>query len=50
MPLEIEQKYNNAEAPHIIFVLVDDWGWNDLGVSICFVIGWAFCLNISLVS
>jgi arylsulfatase B len=23
--------YNNANAPNIVFVLVDDWGWNDAG-------------------
>jgi arylsulfatase A-like enzyme len=30
----VEQKYNFTEGelpPHIIFILVDDWGWNDFG-------------------
>jgi hypothetical protein len=34
-PLEIKEIYNQKEdsfvPPHIIFVLVDDWGWNDVG-------------------
>ena len=30
-PLDIEQKYFHEQAPHIVFVLIDDWGWNDLG-------------------
>jgi arylsulfatase A-like enzyme len=25
------QIYDYEDAPHIIFVLVDDWGWNDVG-------------------
>lgn len=28
---EISQIYDYADAPHIVFVLVDDWGYNDLG-------------------
>ena len=28
---EIPQKYAHSNAPHIVFVLVDDWGWNDVG-------------------
>jgi hypothetical protein len=30
---DIEQKYFNTieTVPHIVFVLVDDWGWNDAG-------------------
>ena len=27
----IDVKYTSASAPHIVFVMVDDWGWNDLG-------------------
>jgi hypothetical protein len=30
-PLEIEQKFTYSDAPHIVYVLVDDWGYNDLG-------------------
>jgi arylsulfatase A-like enzyme len=30
-PVAVEQIYSNSEAPHIIFVLVDDWGYNDFG-------------------
>ena len=29
--LQIEQRYFPENPPHIIFVLVDDWGWNDIG-------------------
>ena len=29
--LEIEQIYFPENPPHIIFVLVDDWGYNDMG-------------------
>lgn len=25
------QIYSYADAPNIVFVLVDDWGWNDVG-------------------
>jgi arylsulfatase A-like enzyme len=28
----IEPKYSYSEAPHIVYVLVDDWGYNDFGV------------------
>jgi hypothetical protein len=31
VPLTVETKYHYSEAPNIIFVLVDDWGWNNLG-------------------
>ena len=27
----ISQKYMKVDAPNIVFVLVDDWGWNDVG-------------------
>lgn len=30
-PRTIEQKFFYDDAPHIIFVLVDDWGYNDYG-------------------
>jgi len=30
-PTEIEQIYSYDDAPHIVFVLVDDWGYNDIG-------------------
>jgi arylsulfatase A-like enzyme len=30
-PVVVEQKYFAENPPHIVFVLVDDWGWNDLG-------------------
>lgn len=30
-PLVVEQIYSYDSAPHIIFALVDDWGWNDVG-------------------
>jgi hypothetical protein len=30
-PIDIPQLYNYKYAPHIVFVLVDDWGWNDIG-------------------
>jgi Sulfatase len=26
-----EVKFTNPSAPHIVFILVDDWGWNDIG-------------------
>ena len=26
-----QQKYSYEDAPNIVFVLVDDWGWNDVG-------------------
>eukprot|EP01035_Chromulina_nebulosa_P023701 gene23701-30736_t len=29
--IDIKQRYNNENAPNIVFVLVDDWGWNDVG-------------------
>lgn len=31
-PLKITQKYSYTKAPHIVFVLVDDWGYNDFGL------------------
>lgn len=31
-PYKITQKYSYEDAPHIIFVLIDDWGYNDVGV------------------
>eukprot|EP01035_Chromulina_nebulosa_P019145 gene19145-24984_t len=33
VPRTIEQKYSYENAPNIVFVLVDDWGFNDLGSS-----------------
>ena len=30
-PTEIKQMYTYENAPHIVFVLVDDWGYNDIG-------------------
>jgi hypothetical protein len=30
-PLNIDQVYSTSSAPHIVYVLVDDWGWNDFG-------------------
>lgn len=32
VPITVEQKYFYDNAPHIIFVLVDDWGYNDFGL------------------
>lgn len=31
-PLSIDQIYTNKKAPHIVFILVDDWGYNDFGL------------------
>ena len=28
---DIEHKYAYPKAPHIVFILVDDWGYNDVG-------------------
>ena len=28
---DIEHKYSYPKAPHIVFILVDDWGYNDVG-------------------
>ena len=30
-PLQITQKYFYSDAPHIFFILIDDWGYNDPG-------------------
>ena len=31
-PIEVPRnKYSSSESPNIVFVLVDDWGWNDAG-------------------
>ena len=30
-PIAITTKYSYTEAPHIVFVLIDDWGYNDVG-------------------
>lgn len=30
-PVNVSQIYHPSNAPHVIFVLVDDWGWNDIG-------------------
>lgn len=30
-PIDDSQIYNYKDAPNLIFVLVDDWGWNDVG-------------------
>ena len=27
----VGKKYTYSDAPHIVFLLVDDWGWNDVG-------------------
>jgi arylsulfatase A-like enzyme len=29
--LSVDQIYSYSEAPHIVYVLVDDWGYNDYG-------------------
>lgn len=31
LPPKVPQKYGYSGAPHIVFVFVDDWGWNDVG-------------------
>jgi arylsulfatase A-like enzyme len=31
VPAAPTQKYSYDNAPNIVFVLVDDWGWNDIG-------------------
>lgn len=31
-PEVVEQKYNFKDAPNIVFVLIDDWGYNDFGI------------------
>lgn len=31
-PTEIEQRYSYEDAPNIVFILVDDWGYNDFGL------------------
>ena len=28
---DIEHKFSYPKAPHIVFILVDDWGYNDVG-------------------
>jgi arylsulfatase B/arylsulfatase I/J len=30
-PLVVDQIYDYSDAPNLVFVLVDDWGWNDIG-------------------
>jgi arylsulfatase A-like enzyme len=30
-PTTITQKYDYSDAPNIVFVLIDDWGYNDPG-------------------
>jgi len=30
-PLTITQKYSYSDAPNVVFVFVDDWGFNDVG-------------------
>jgi len=30
-PISVGQVYNNENPPNIIFILVDDWGYNDIG-------------------
>ena len=30
-PVAVTTKYAYADAPHIVFVLIDDWGYNDVG-------------------
>jgi arylsulfatase I/J len=29
--VDIEQIYSYSDAPHIVYVLIDDWGYNDFG-------------------
>lgn len=29
---EISQIYDTSSSPHIVFVMIDDWGWNDFGL------------------
>lgn len=36
---EVEQKYSPSNAPNIIFVLADDWGYNDFGLRSTYL-GW----------
>lgn len=31
VPRTIEQRYSYKDAPNIVFVLIDDWGYNDFG-------------------
>ena len=37
--LSIKTKYTSKDAPNIVFVLADDWGWNDAGWRSNYV-GW----------
>lgn len=30
-PFNVEVKYTYYDAPNIVMVMVDDWGWNDIG-------------------
>lgn len=30
-PITVTQKYTYTDAPNIVFVLIDDWGYNDFG-------------------
>lgn len=30
-PMPVEKIYNYLDAPNIVFVMIDDWGWNDFG-------------------
>jgi arylsulfatase B/arylsulfatase I/J len=29
----VDQMYSTSNAPNIVFVLIDDWGWNDAGYT-----------------
>lgn len=30
-PKNVKKKYSPIQPPNIVFILVDDWGWNDIG-------------------
>jgi arylsulfatase A-like enzyme len=37
-PLQVDvDTYAYSAAPNIVFVLIDDWGWNDMGVRSTFM-------------
>lgn len=37
VPLDVQRKYDYENAPHIVFVLVDDWGYNYAGFQSTFL-------------